>query len=377
MPQRAGQLTINSGRATVKYRVARTARGRSIFDDFFDSYQSLDRELISSNATIDVKPLPAAGKPANFSNGVGSFTMQSSINRTELKANEAVTIKLTIQGNGNVRLFRTPQVRFPNDFEVYDPVETNNTRVTANGVSGTRTIEYTAIPRFAGDFEIPPILFTYFDTQSGTYRTHQTPEYKLQVERDATSSDAPVISNFSNRENVRFLGRDIRYLKTQKVHFQTNKDIFFGSFVYIMAYLMISILFIVFFIIYRKQVKENSNLALVRTRKANKTAVRRLKQAEKLLRENKEEAFYEEVLRALWGYLSDKLSIPQSELTKDNVANELAKYGVGETLSREFLEIIHTCEFARYAPSKAAGTMDKLFNETIRAIDSMENTIKK
>jgi hypothetical protein len=144
-----------------------------------------------------------------------------------------------------------------------------------------------------------------------------------------------------------------------------------------MAYLMITVLFVAFFIIYRKQVKENANLALVRTKKANKMAVRRLKQAEKLLHENKEEAFYEEVLRALWGYLSDKLNIPQSALTKENVTIELTKYGVNEMLSNDFLEIIHTCEFARYAPTKTVGAMDKLFSETIHAIDTMENTIKK
>jgi ABC-type dipeptide/oligopeptide/nickel transport system permease component len=144
-----------------------------------------------------------------------------------------------------------------------------------------------------------------------------------------------------------------------------------------MAYVMITILFIVFFVIYRKQVKENSNIALVRTKKANKTAIKRLKQAEKLLDENKEEAFYEEILRALWGYLSDKLNMPQSKLTKDNVASELTKYGVDNELSIEFLDIINTCEFARFAPATSTGAMDKLFNETVEAIGKMENTIKK
>ncbi len=190
-------------------------------------------------------------------------------------------------------------------------------------------------------------------------------------------ADAPVVSNYTNRESVKFLGKDIRYIKVGKAHFVSNKEIFFGSFLYVMAYLMIAVLFIVFFIIYRKQVKENSNIALVRTKKANKTAVRRLKQAEKLLKENKEEEFYEEVLRALWGYLSDKLNMPQSELTKENVAAELTKYGVDESLSNEFLEIVNTCEFARYAPVQASGAMDKLFTETIDAIGKMENTIKK
>ena len=375
-PQRSGKLEINGGMVKVVVRVPNQSRGRSFFDDFFDSSQPVSVELKAPPVTIDVKPLPT-GKPASFQAAVGSYTMTPEINRTELKANEAVTIKLTIKGNGNIKLVKEPAVTFPNDFEVYDPVINNNIRVSTAGASGTKTIEYMAIPRFAGDFEIPPINFSYFDTKAGAYKTISSPTYNLHVEKGEGGSDAPIISNYSNRENVQFIGKDIRYIKTNDVHFISNKEIFFGSFLYVMAYLMITILFIVFFIIYRKQVRENSNIALVRTKKANKTAVKRLKKAESLLKDNKEEAFYEEVLRALWGYLSDKLNMPQSELTRENVAAELMKYGVDEGLTTEFIEIINTCEFARYAPNKSTGAMDKLFSETIDAIGKMENTIKK
>jgi hypothetical protein len=156
-----------------------------------------------------------------------------------------------------------------------------------------------------------------------------------------------------------------------------NNELFFGSMTYLLVYLIVSVLFAVFFLVYRKQVQENANIALVRTRKANRTAVKRLKKAEKLLKEHKKEDFYEEVLRALWGYLSDKLNIPQASLTKDNVETELAKYGVGEELSNEFMEILHTCEFARYAPGQGSEAMDTLFKQTVNAIGKMENTIKK
>ena len=378
-PIRSGQLRLNSGKIDVVVSVPRQSGGRrSLIDDFFgnSSYQNVKKELISSPVTINVKPLPS-GKPASFSNAVGNYTISSEINKTELKANEAVTVKLTIKGNGNIRVAKVPNIVFPNDFEVYDPKPVDNIKVTTAGASGTKTIEYMAIPRYAGEFEIPAVEFSYFDLKSETYKTISTEPYKLNVEKGEGGSEAPIVSNFTNRENVKFVGKDIRYIKTNKVHFISNKEIFFGSFLYVMAYLMITILFIVFFIIYRKQVKENANIALVRTKKANKTAVKRLKQAEKLLKDNKEEAFYEEVLRALWGYLSDKLNMPQSELTKENVSIELAKYGVDEALSVEFLEIINTCEFARYAPNKTSGAMDKLFSETIDAIGNMENTIKK
>jgi hypothetical protein len=378
-PQRSGKIEIGKGMLRAVIRVRNQTRSRGFFDSFFD-YQDVAKELFTPPVTIDVKPLPT-GKPASFSGAVGSYTMNSGINKTTLKTNEAVTIKLTIKGNGNIKLLKNPEVKFPNDFEIYDPKVNfpNNIQVTASaGASGTKTIEYMAIPRYAGDFEIPAINFSYFDTKAGAYKTLSTESFKLHVEKGEESSDAPVISNFTNRESVKFLGKDIRYIKIiNNIRFVSNRELFFGSFLYVMAYLMIAVLFIIFFIIYRKQVKENSNIALVRTKKANKTAVKRLKQAEKLLKDHKEEAFYEEVLRALWGYLSDKLNMPQSELTKENVAAELAGYGVDETLTNEFLEIINMCEFARYAPTQVSGTMDKLFTETIDAIGKMENTIKK
>jgi hypothetical protein len=374
-PQRSGKLTIGSAKAQAIVRVRIQSGGGSFFDSFLDRYQDVAKDIVSQPVTIDVKPLPA-GKPASFSGAVGDFSMTSSINTTSLKTNEAVTVKLTFKGNGNIKLLKNPELKFPNDFEIYDPKVTNDFRVTTAGAGGTKTIEYMASPRYPGDFTIPPVSFSYFDTKSGAYKTLVSEEYSLHVEKGEGSSDAPVVSNYTNRENVQYLGKDIRYIKVNKPHFIENKDIFFGSFMYILAYLMITVLFIVFFIIYRKQVKENANIALVRTKKANKMAVKRLKQAEKLLKVNKEDLFYEEILRALWGYLSDKLNIPQSALTKENVSAELSKYGVDETLTNEFLDIINTCEFARYAPNKSSGAMDKLFRETVDAIGKMENTIK-
>lgn len=376
-PQRSGKITIEAGRFDAIVRVRTQQRVRSIFSDFIDAYQTVNKSLFTSPVTIDVTPLPS-GKPASYANAVGNFTMTSSISSTNVKTNEAVTIKVNISGNGNLKVVKNPSVTFPNDFDVYDPKVENNIRTTAGGVSGNKVIEYMAIPRYAGDFEIPAIQFAYFDTKAGEYKTLSAGPYSLHVERgEGSEGDGPVVSNFSSRENVRYIGRDIRYLKVKGVSFIGKGEIFFGSFMYYMSYLIPALLFIVFFIIYRRQVRENANIALVRTKKANKMAVRRLKNAGNLMRENKEEAFYEEVLRALWGYLSDKLNIPQSNLTKDNVETELIKYGVDESLIREFMDILNTCEFARYAPSQASDTMDKLFKLTVDAIGDMENTIKK
>jgi hypothetical protein len=375
-PQRSGKITIEAGRIDASVRVQTQQRGRSIFDEFFDAYQTVNKSLFTTPTTIDVTPLPS-GKPTSYSNAVGDFTMTANISSTNVRANEAVTIKVNISGNGNLKVVKNPVVTFPNDFDEYDPKVENNIRTTAAGVSGSKTIEYMAIPRYGGDFEIPTIQFSYFDTKSGTYKTISFGPYSVHVEKgEGGENGDPVVSNFSNRENVRYIGRDIHYLKVKGISFISKEDIFFDSFMFYVCYLVPSLLFVVFFFIYRKQVKENSNMALVRTKKANKMAVRRLKKAGKLMQENKEEAFYEEVLRALWGYLSDKLNIPQSNLTKDNVETELIKYGVDEPLIQELMIILNNCEFARYAPAQAPA-MDNLYKLTVDAIGNMENTIKK
>lgn len=377
MPQRSGSLSIKPAQIDVSVQVPVERRVQSIFDIFDDSYRRVSKTLKTAPATIEVKPLPS-GKPAAFSGGVGDFTMTSEISTNQLKANEAVTVTVNIKGTGNLRLIKNPEVQFPNDFEVYDPKITQNTRNTAGGVTGSKTIEYVAIPRFGGEFEIPAIQFSYFDLKSNSYKTIRSESYKLHVEKgEGDHSAGPVVSNFNNRESVKFLGQDIRFLKVKGINFVSNEDIFFGSFIYYLCYLIPALLFIAFFFMYRKQVRENANIALVRTKKANKMAVRRLKNAGKLLNENKKEEFYEEVLKALWGYLSDKLSISQSNLAKDNVEIELAKYGVDTSLIEEFMDILNTCEFARYAPSQASDAMDKLYRQTVDAIGKMENTIKK
>ena len=379
-PQRSGTLTIPSGKVDVVLRVRTQQRVRSIFDDFFDTYSNVKKTLTINSGTVNVKPLPS-GKPASFSGAVGDFKMNASINTETLKTNEAVTIKIDISGNGNIKLIKNPEVVFPNDFEIYDPKVNLNIKTTTSGVSGSKTIEYLAIPRYAGDFTIPAASFSYFDPKSGSYKTLSSPEYKLHVEKgaggNASGADGQVYNNFSNKEDLKFLGKDIRYIKTKGFSFSKKNDIFFGKISYTLWYLIPAILFIVYFIINRKQAKENSNIALVRTKKANKVASKRLKLAGKLLRENKKEEFYDEVLKAVWGYLSDKLNIPVSELTKDNVESELTKYGVSESLIKEFMDILNTCEFARYAPSQESQAMDKLYDSTVSAINKMESTIKK
>ena len=377
-PQRSGAIAIPAGKVDVVVRVRSQQRPRSIFDEFFDNYTNVKKSLPINSGSVTVKPLPA-GKPASFSGAVGDYRMTSSISTENLKANDAVTVKIDISGNGNIKLIRNPEVVFHNSFEVYDPKVNLNIKTTANGVSGSKSVEYLAIPRYAGNFTVPPVYFSFFDVKSGTYKTLSTPEYKLTVEKGegTGNSTQQVFNNFTNKEDLQFIGKDIRYIKIDNFSFSRKNDFFFGKLSYILWYIITALLFVIYFIINRKKAKENANIALVRTKKANKVASKRLKTAGKLLKENKKEAFYDEVLKATWGYLSDKLNIPVSSLTKDNVEVEMTKYGASEPLITDFMEILNTCEFARYAPGQGSQEMDKLYDSTVSAINKMENTIKK
>ncbi len=377
-PQRSGNIPIPSGKIDVVLRIRSQQRARSIFDEFFDNYTNVKKSLTINSSSVNVKPLPS-GKPASFSGAVGDYKMTSSISTENLKANEAVTVKIDISGSGNIKLIKNPEIGFPNSFEVYDPKVNLTVKTTTNGVSGSKSIEYLAIPRYPGDFTIPSVYFSFFDVKSGTYKTLSTPEYNLQVEKGEGTGNATqqVYSNFSNKEDLQFIGKDIRYIKIDNFSFNQKNDFFWGNIAYILWYIIPALLFVIYFIINRKQAKENANIALVRTKKANKVASKRLKTAGKLLKENQTEAFYDEVLKATWGYLSDKLNIPVSSLTKDNVELEMIKYGASEPLVADFMEILKACEFARYAPGQGSREMDKLYHSTVSAINQMESTIKK
>ena len=375
-PQRSGKITIGAGRFNAIAHV-RVKRSGSLFDELMGGgYQDIRKVLTTAPVTVDVKPLPS-GKPESFNGAVGGYTMKATINSNQAKTNEAVTITVTLTGNGNIKLAKNPTVTFPNDFEVYDPKVETNIRTTTSGSSGTKTIEYIAVPRYAGDFEIPAIRFSYFDPRSGSYKTLTSEPFNLHVEKGPEGAASPAVSNYGSQESVKYLSKDIRYIKTSRPHFVNARgEIFFGSFTYVLAYVLIALLFAVFFVIYRKQMKENADLAFVRTKRANKVALRRLKTAEKLMKAGSREAFYDEISRTLWGYLSDKLNIPQADLTRENVGNELASFGADETLAKDLMQILDTCEFARYAPSQASDALDTLYRQTADAIGRMENIIK-
>ena len=374
-PQQSGKLYIDP--AQFQMTIGKPVQSDDPFDAFFNGGSNvieIKKNISTPKIAINVNPLPT-GKPADFSGGVGEFNISSSINSKELKTNDAITIKLVISGTGNLKLISNPEIKFPDDFEVYDPKVDNQVRLTREGLTGNKVIEYLAIPRHAGTYKIPGVSFSYFDIRSKSYKTLKTEDYVVNVEKGAGNADQ-VIANFTNKEDLKVLGEDIRYIKQNEVTLQPKGSFFYGSMTYWLFYIIPALAFIIFFIIYRKQAAENANVAKMRTKKANKVATKRMKLAGKLLSENKKDAFYDEVLKALWGYISDKLNIPVSRLSKDNIEEKLRNHGVNEELIKEFLNALNDCEFARFAPGDENQAMDKVYSSSIEVISKMENSIK-
>jgi hypothetical protein len=375
-PQRSGEIMIDRANFEAIIRVQNRAAIRSIFDDFFDSYTNVSRTILAPSARINVKALPA-GKPAAFSGTVGDFTLSSTISSQKVSANDAITMKVVISGNGNMKLIKNPEIKFPDGFDVYDPKVVNNFKTTANGISGTKTIEYMVIPRHQGKYNIPSAEFSYFDIQSKSYKTLRTPDYNIEVLKGSGSDNQIVSGNFTGKEDIKQLGKDIRYIIIGNVKFTKTSGFIFGSTLGWLLYLIPLLISLVLFFIFRKTIRDNANIEYVKNIKANKVAIKRLKLAGKLLNEGKKENFYEEVLKAVWTYLSDKLSIPVAMLNKGNVETELSKKNVSIELINQLTEILNTCEFARYAPATGHAEMGNLYNDTIKLISNLEDVLNR
>ncbi len=410
-PQHSGDIKIDPASFEAILRVQNRAQIRSIFDDFFGSYTNVARTLTAPGVTIHVRALPS-GKPEGFSGAVGTFKLTSHISPSQpidpsasqpvtsnLKANEAVTIKLDIQGSGNMKLIKTPAIDWPEGFEPYDPKVTNNFKTTTAGVSGTKSIEYLAIPRAAGQYLIPSIRFAYYDTQAKAYKTLSTPEYTVNVQRDGNSSSSAsglVTSSPSGgglegatrstgvlKEDIHHLGSDIRYIHTAEPRPSAQRSFSDSglsakrsySAAVLYGYLLPLVIALLAFLFLRKYAKEHANAAHVRYKKANKVAQKRLRQAERLLKVNDLSHFYEELERALWQYLSDRLRIQTASLNKENIASVLQSKQVNSDLIARVNNVITTTQIARYTSFSAqpAEEAQQLYNQTIELINDLEN----
>ena len=375
-PQHSGDIKIDPARFEAVLRVQTQQQVRSIFDNFFASYTNVTKMLTAPGVTIHVSALPA-GKPAGFSGGVGKFNLTPSISQTELQTNDAVTIKLDITGAGNMKLLKTPSVDWPEGFEPYDPKVTNNFSTTTAGVSGTKSIEYLAIPRSAGDYTIPAITFSYFDIEDKAYRTLSTPEYTIHVMRgnganNANGDGEGQVISYTQKEDIKQLGTDIRYIDTKPLKI-TNRRSSITTYNHIwLFYIVPLIIAIVLLIVLRKQIKENADITRVKYKRANKVAQKRLKAAAAALKANDKDAFYAAIEQAAWTYLSDRLSIPTADLNKENIAQLLSSKGVSDALINDVKNVLSTAEFARYAPS-TDHAMDDLYRDTTNLINHLES----
>ena len=375
-PQQSGELEIPS--LTFEGVVAvQSRRNLDPFEMMFNggpSYFEVKKNLSSNKLTLDVKKLPA-DRPVGFSGGVGQFSISSSISAQEAKTNEELTLKVKVKGIGNMKLVGNPIIDFPSEFEVYDPIINNNFSLKTNGFSGEKVYEYVVTPRASGSYTIPAARFIYFDPLSDSYKTIESESYTVTVEKG--KEQALPAATYVGKETSKVLASDIRHIKLGDVKKQGGKSVFFASTAYCLLYIIPLLLFVAYIIVYRKRVVENANISLVRTKKANKVAVKRLKIAKRLLAEGKKNEFYDEILKTLWGYMSDKMNIPVSQLSKDNVANELEKRGADSALIKDLNEVLNEAEFARYAPGDASQAMDKVYSMAMDVIDKMENSIKK
>jgi hypothetical protein len=383
-PQKTGKLTIEPMEleCVAQIRTQQSQqRTRDPFESFFNdpffnrNIQNVPKTLISEAITIEVEPAPVARRPQQYNGAVGQFGFQSAIDRNEIKANEAINISFTITGSGNLELIDLPRPIFPADFEVYDPKIVSDIKTSASGVSGSRKAEYLVIPRFAGNYRIEPVEFVYYDPRKKEYITLRSQTFDIMVEKGSADSGGDVVYS-SAQEGIRYLGSDIRHIKLKGKKLKPAGSYFFASTLYFMLVFGSLALFIGALIWTRKQEHLQQNQSLLRNRKATKVARKRLINAEKHLKKKEQNEFYAEISQALWGYISDKFTIPRSELSFETVEIALKEKNAAEDLVEQFILTLNNCEYARFAPGDVNKKMDDLYQQGIEVITKAERSIK-
>ena len=371
-PQVTGKLEVPS--ITYEGIVAQQNRNVDPFEAFFNGgsgYVEVKKQITAPGITIQVDPLPE--HPAGFSGGVGSFQISAQLDKTEVKANDPVKLRVTVSGMGNMKLLKQPVVEFPSDFDHYDAKVTDKTKLTTRGLEGSIIYDFLAVPRHQGTFEIPAISYVYFDTQSNKYKTVKTQPFTLHVAKGSGSSS----SAYSGQEDIKQLNSDIRYIKMGESRQRAVGEYFFASTEYWVSLAVLVLAFISLFVIFRQRAIDNADIVGQRAGKANKVATKRLKKAAKLMAAGKQNDFYDEVLRALWGYVGDKLNMPVEQLSRENISQELSAHGVQQSVIDQFLGALDECEYARYAPGDVTGNMNKVYDAAMGAITQIATTMKK
>lgn len=384
IPQKSGKLTIEPmGLECVAQIVTQRSPQRSNdpFDVFFNdpffsrNVTNVQKNVETSSITMDVKSLPEDGKPSSFAGAVGDYKFTVAIDKDETTTNEALTLTVTVSGSGNLELLNMPAPVFPPDFEVYDPKMTSNVEASVQGMKGTRKAEYLIIPRRAGDFTIHPVEFSYFNPAKQQYVTLQSPALGVKVNKGIGDNADDGGLYASNQESVKYLGSDIRHIKTGNLRLKPMEQHFFASLPYFALLLALLVVFLVTFFIVKRQREFRQNVVLVRNKQATKVAKGRLKKARKFLDDKDQDHFYEEMSQALWGYISDKLGIERSVLSMDTAKEAMMDKGIDESLANEFIETLNTCEFARFAPGDAAAKMEELYGKGLDVVMKVEGRV--
>lgn len=371
-PQQTGKLEIPS--ITFNGIVVQQNRSFDPFD-FFNGgsgYVEVKKKIKAPGISIEVEPLPA--RPTNFSGGVGQFTISAQLDKTEVKANDPITLKVTVNGVGNLKLIKKPIVNFPKDFDVYDAKITDKTKLTTNGVEGSMIYDFLAVPRHQGTYEIPEVEFVYYDTKTDEYKTLKSEAFVLNVAKGEGSAK---VSDFTNQEDLKLLNKDIKYIKTGDSDIHNINEFFFASTSYWTSIIILAIIFIMLFVVFRQRALNNANIVKMKGKKANKVATKRLKNAYRIMQQGKPNELYDEVLRALWGYVGDKLNIPVEQLSRDNISQKLSDHDVDTNTIDKFISALDECEFARYAPGDSKGNMNKTYDAAMTAIMEIEESMKK
>ena len=371
-PQTTGKLEIPS--ITFEGIVVQQNRNIDPFEAFFNGgsgYVEVKKKIQAPGIEIQVDPLPE--RPANFSGGVGKFNVSAQLDKTETKANDPISMRIIVSGTGNLKLIKQPVVNLPKDFDKYEPKVTDKSKLTTNGIEGSMVYDLLIVPRHQGKYEIPPVEFTYFDTAENAYKTVKSESFTLDV---AKGSGAGAVNDFSGQD-LQELNKDIRYIKTGSTNQHSLNDFFFGSSAYWISLCLLAVVFVSLFVIFRQRAIDNANVTKARGKKANKVATKRLKKASRLMADNKPGEFYDEVLRALWGYVGDKMNIPVEQLSHDNISMRLAERNVDETVISQFIGALDECEFERYAPGDPKGNMNKVYEKAMTAIEKIEGSMKK
>lgn len=368
-PQMTGKMEIPS--ITFKGIVVQQNRSVDPFEAFFNGgsgYVEVKRNIVAPSIKIDVLPLPQ--KPANFSGGVGKFNISAQLNKNELKAGDPLSLRIVVGGIGNLKLIKQPVVNFPKDWDKYDPKVTDKTKLTSNGLEGNMIYDILAVPRNQGHYTIPPVELTYYETSLNQYKTIKTQSFEIEVAKGDGSRSSVV--DYSKDQP-----KDIKDIKKGEAELHSVDNFFFGSVGYLMSLLIPFVAFVALLVIFRKRAIDNADLVKMKGKKANKIATKRLRQANKLMLAGKSNEFYDEVLRALWGYVGDKLNMPVEKLSRENISEKLQSHNVDDNTISKFLSAIDDCEMMRFAPGDPEGNMNKTFESAMTAIMEIENVMKK